>query len=474
MLFLAIILCSLAAIGTAWNVPEIPGYRIMWSDNFEGVAGSLPDTSKWNIQHWYQDLNGDLQEYRASPENVHVMNRLLHIHPWRDPTATKGWTSGRIESTYTFTPAPGVKTIVQAKLELGFAPKGRKDGIWPAFWLLGDSHRTGGPIWPACGELDILEHVNTDHETHAAVHCDKSPGGICGEKKGISKSYYHPDSAKNMATYKVVIDRTPTVWQNESVNFYVNNELFHTVTAAQIGNLEVWKTIAWNKMFIIFNVAVGGHWPGPPHDFTFEGPEVGMRVAYVAHYEQQASAQDAVYAPSAYAPSSQDTAYTPPVQDAGYAPYNYPYAPQPAPPAAPSLPPPPPPPPPALPPALPPAPPPVACAPCNNYNYPNIPQVPPPQPRPLAPAPVPAPAPAPPPVAAPPPPPVLPVGAPPPPPVGPPVGAPPPPPVGPPVGRPPLPPGVLPHQYPHIPQVPPHPHQPPYNYPNLPPGRPHY
>jgi hypothetical protein len=262
MLFIAIILCSLAATGTAWNAPEIPGYRMMWHDNFEGVAGSLPDTSKWNIQHWYQDLNGDLQEYRASPVNVHLMNDFLHIHPWRDPTAAKGWTSGRIESTYTLTPAPGIKTIVQAEIELGFAPKGRKEGIWPAFWLLGDSHRTGGPIWPACGELDIMEHVNSEHQTYAAVHCDRSPGGICGEKKGISASYFHDDMAMSKVTYKVVIDRTPTFWQDESVNFYAEDKLFHTVTGAQIGDPEVWKTIAGNKMFIIFNVAVGGDWVG--------------------------------------------------------------------------------------------------------------------------------------------------------------------------------------------------------------------
>ncbi|PNP58392.1 hypothetical protein FNYG_15055 [Fusarium nygamai] len=465
MLFLAMILCFLATTGTAWNVPKIPGYRTMWYDSFDGVPGSLPDTSNWNIQHWYQDLNGDHQEYRASPENVHIMDGSIHIRPWRDYTAAKNWTSGRIESTYTFTPAPGVKTIVQAGIGLGVAPRGKKDGIWPAFWLLGDSHRTGGPIWPACGELDIMEHVNGDQETYAAVHCDRSPGGICGEKKGIAGSYSHSNAAMGLNSYKVVIDRTPTVWQSESVNFYVGDKLFHKVTGAQIGDLEVWKTIAWNKMFIIFNVAVGGDWPGPPDDFTGEGPEVGMQVGYVAHYEQQVSAQD-----TAYAPSAQDTAYTPSAQDTTYAPYDYPYgnqqdhmvccrkeyfhetkviAPQPAPPPAPSLPPPAPAPPP--PPALPPAPLPAACAPCNNYNYPNVPQVPPPRPPPRAPAPLPAP-------------------APPLPPVGPPVGAPPPPPVG----RPPLPPGVLPHNYPHIPQVPPNPYQPPYNYPNLPPGRPHY
>ncbi|KAF5661173.1 endo-1,3-beta-glucanase, partial [Fusarium circinatum] len=300
MFFFTIIICLLATTGTAWDAPEIPGFRTMWYDNFDGAPGSLPDTSKWNIQHWYQDLNGDHQEYRASPVNVYHKDGSLHIEPWRDSTAVKGWTSGRIESTYTFTPAPGVKTIIQASISLGYAPIGSKAGIWPAFWLLGDSHRTGGPIWPACGELDILEHVNDDHETYAAVHCDKSPGGICGEKKGIAGSLHLPDLGMGINTYKVVIDRTPTVWQEESVNFYAADELFHTVTGAQIGNLEVWKTIAQNKMFIIFNVAVGGDWPGPPMPFTAEGPDAGMEVGYVAHYEQEAAAEDTANTPYYY------------------------------------------------------------------------------------------------------------------------------------------------------------------------------
>ncbi|KAF5630318.1 endo-1 3-beta-glucanase [Fusarium sp. NRRL 52700] len=427
MFSLTIILCLLATTGHAWDAPKIPGFRTMWYDNFNGPV----DTSKWNIQHWYQNLNGDYQEYRDSPQNVYTKDGNLHIVPWRDETAVKGWTSGRIESTYTFTPSPGVKTIVQAVVRLGSTTLKDKKGIWPAFWLLGDSHRTGGPIWPACGELDIMEHVNDEHETYAAVHCDKSPGGICGEKKGITGSHYQSNKATGLNTYKVIIDRTPTVWWNESVNFYVCDHLFHTVTGAQIGNPEVWKTIAWNKMFMIFNVAVGGDWPGPPEPGTAEGPEAGMQVGYVAHYEQEAPAGDIACAPCPYDYGCHPDHLTCGKKECGKKEYHVHQHQPPAVmmPPAPILPPPPPPPPPA------PAPPPVACHRCNNY-YSNVPQVPPPPPPPPMPHPP------------------LPL-----------VGAPPPPPVGPPVGAPP-------HNFPYIPQVPPPPHQRPYNYPNFPPGRP--
>jgi beta-glucanase (GH16 family) len=262
MFFITVILfLLLATTGTAHMVPELPGYRNMWSDSFDGHAGSLPDTSKWNIEQWYQNLNGDYQEYKASQQNLHLTgNGVLRIIPKRDGSAEKGWSSGRLESKYTFTPTPNTKTVVQGYIRLGSAPASRKQGIWPAFWLLGDSHRTGGPIWPACGEIDIMEHVNGETQSHAAVHCDKAPGGICGEKTGIANSVDLPDAGTNWHTYKVVIDRTPVNWAEESLNFYVDGKNFHQLKGARINDPEVWKTIAHNKMFFLLNVAVGGEW----------------------------------------------------------------------------------------------------------------------------------------------------------------------------------------------------------------------
>ncbi|RKK35870.1 hypothetical protein BFJ66_g13763, partial [Fusarium oxysporum f. sp. cepae] len=317
---------------------------------------------------------------------------ILRIIPRRDLSAERGWTSGRIESTYTFTPTPATKTIIQSSIRLGDGNLDKKQGIWPAFWLLGDSHRTGGPYWPECGELDIMEHVNGYLSTYAAIHCDKAPGGICKEKEGISASVHQPDAGTDWHTYKVVIDRTPRRWEDETIEFWVDDQLIQQVTGKRIGNPDVWKSIARNKMFMIFNVAVGGDWPQPPQRDTIDGLGAGMEVGYVAHYVKEISEEDtrfrvehyydkdedlqALY-PDPTPPENPDKYYVPPSPDY---PKTHGY-------------------------------------PMDSYNYPLVPQAPPP----------------PPPVGVPPPPPV---GVPPPPPVGvpppPPVGAPPPPPAGPP------------------------------------------
>jgi beta-glucanase (GH16 family) len=252
---------ALPLLGTALSkkTPSYDGYDLIWEDTFDGEAGSSPDTTKWNLMDWYKNLNGDFQTYTSSTYNLQLSGEgSVRIIPWRDTTAVRGWTSGRMESKYVFTPTPGALTVVEARLRLGDSPTENKQGIWPAFWLLGDSHRNGGPIWPACGEIDIMENFNGENAGYAAIHCDRNPGGICNENSGIPGSIGLPDFGNGWHTWRAVIDRTKPTWVQESVTIYLDGIQFHQVTGARINNEGVWKSIAANKVHFILNVAVGG------------------------------------------------------------------------------------------------------------------------------------------------------------------------------------------------------------------------
>ncbi|RGP76806.1 secreted glucosidase [Fusarium longipes] len=274
----------------AGATPSYEGFDLIWEDSFEGSAGSLPDTSKWIMQDWFKDLNGDWQTYTTNAENQQLSGQgSLLIIPLRDSSATKGWTSGRLESAYTFIPAPGARTIAEASIRLGSAPASGKTGIWPAFWLLGDSHRKGTLIWPACGEIDIMENVNGETKTQGVIHCDKNPGGICNEKNGIAGATALPDGGSDFHTYTAVIDRTPDNWMEESVTFFLDGKRYHQVTGAMINNEEVWGKIAHNLIHFILNVAVGGEWPGDPDESTVDGMGNAMEVKYVAHLQSTGS-----------------------------------------------------------------------------------------------------------------------------------------------------------------------------------------
>lgn len=158
-----------AALVSAWNAPSYSGYSLVWSDTFTGPSASLPNENNWNIIDGNLGVNGELETYKRDTRHVQTSGgSTLQIVPWHDGGS---WTSGRLESKYTFTPQPGRRTMAEAQIRFGGNAINTKQGIWPAFWLLGDSIRHGTP-WPACGELDILETVNGQLVGHGTVHCD--------------------------------------------------------------------------------------------------------------------------------------------------------------------------------------------------------------------------------------------------------------------------------------------------------------
>ena len=259
MLFWALTL--VLGLSIAWGPPTYPNWQALWSDAFPGPGGSLPDRSKWNILDGYLNVNNEYETYIASPHEVQISGgNTLQIVPWRNSSVRPhGWSSGRIESSFTFVPQPGVRTMAEGLIRFGSHPVTAKKGIWPAFWVLGDAIRHGTG-WPACGELDILETVNGELTGHGTIHCDVFPGGICNEPLGRAATVPIPSQA--WQRWRIVWDRAPRDWERESITWYMNDEPFHTVFGSHINNAAVWASLAHAPLFFIFNVAVGGNWVG--------------------------------------------------------------------------------------------------------------------------------------------------------------------------------------------------------------------
>ncbi|KAM7183149.1 glycoside hydrolase [Naviculisporaceae sp. PSN 640] len=275
----AFLLAALPVLVSASNAPGINGYRLVWQDNFIGPAGELPNENTWDIINRNIGVNGELQTYRKRSKNVQKSGgETLQLVPWREDGS---WTSGRIESWYTFTPQPGKRTLAQAEIRFGGNQIWNKQGIWPAFWTLGQSMREG-TIWPACGEVDILETVNGQLTGYGTIHCDVSPGGICNEQQGIGGTIGIPDQSWH--TWTAIWDRTSGDWRSESITWFRDGIQFHQVKGDRIGRFDVWQSLAQKPLYFILNVAVGGGWPGYPNEATQDGWGAMMEVKYVAHY----------------------------------------------------------------------------------------------------------------------------------------------------------------------------------------------
>jgi beta-glucanase (GH16 family) len=271
-----------AGLAAAVNAfaPKVDGMKTIFSDSFEGAAGAAPNSKAWNIGLDIH-VNNEVQDYSAHNSNIQLSGGdTLQLVPWKDDKGK--WTSGRIESKESWTPQKGKKLQVQSELRVG--ANAQKQGIWPAFWLLGDAVRNGTP-WPMCGELDVFEQVNGDMTGYGTVHCGTENGGPCNEPNGRTKTVPIPDN--EFHTWGLVVDRTSGDWKTESISWFLDGAVYHTLTGAELGDEAVWSTLAHSPYYMIVNVAVGGNWPGPPTDNTEDGYGAMLEVSYVSVYESE-------------------------------------------------------------------------------------------------------------------------------------------------------------------------------------------
>jgi beta-glucanase (GH16 family) len=228
---------------------------LAWSDEF---TDATLNTSSWNYEQGNNNGwgNNELEVYTNKTENVHLDSGYLHItalSPWADYyTSGRITTQGKREFTYG-------KVEIRAKL-----PEGQ--GIWPALWMLGANISTVG--WPKCGEIDIMEYLG--HQTnvvYGTIHWDENGHKYIGSNLALPTGSFSTDF--HLFTF---------IWTPNRFKWLVNNEQYFEVNR---------RTIPYFPFdlpeFFIFNVAVGGNWPGNPDETTVFPQH--MIVDYVRVYQ---------------------------------------------------------------------------------------------------------------------------------------------------------------------------------------------
>ncbi|KAI0376198.1 glycoside hydrolase family 16 protein [Hypomontagnella monticulosa] len=257
--------------------PNVPGMNIVFAEDFEGPAGGSPNGNNWNIMDAI-NTNNEVQTYTTSNQNVQISGGgTIQFVPRKSPAGL--WTSGRIETKGAWTPAPGKVMSIQANILMG--NNANKQGIWPAFWALGDAMRHGTQ-WPQAGEIDIMEQVNGLLTGYGTLHCGTSLGGPCNEPIGRAKTTVMP--ADGFHTWGVKIDLTNSDWRAQTISWTLDGNVYSTVTGADINDAPVWSSLAHSPLYVILNVAVGGDWPGKPNAATEDGYGSMMEVQWVAVY----------------------------------------------------------------------------------------------------------------------------------------------------------------------------------------------
>jgi beta-glucanase (GH16 family) len=247
--------------------------QLVWSDEFND-AGAV-NTQKWfhqtqlpNGVSWY---NNELQHYTNRSINSYCDNGYLNIVAKKElftqQGQTKDYTSARLNSKFAFRYG---RVEARAKLPSGA-------GTWPAIWMLGKNiiepggywTNTHGTIaWPACGEIDIMEHWGTNQNVvSSAVHFPINGNLSAGQYVTYAQNI--PGVSNNFHVYAMEWDEQKIVFSVDGIN--------HLTYNPPIKDQYTWPFD--KEQYLLLNVAIE---PSVTNNFVAST----MQVDYIRVYQQ--------------------------------------------------------------------------------------------------------------------------------------------------------------------------------------------
>jgi beta-glucanase (GH16 family) len=246
-------------------------WSLVWSDEFDGPNGSSVDSTKWGFDIGGNGWGNNEQEtYTSRTENASREGGMLVIKAIKETfrgsdNITREYTSARLLTRNKFSQKYG---RIEARMKVPYG-----QGIWPAFWMLGDNLSTAG--WPTCGEIDIMENIGKEPSiVHGTIH---GPGYSGGD--GVGAAY----TLSNGQKFSDDFHTFAVEWEPNVLRWYVDGLLYKTITPND-SKIAGKPWVFDHPFFIILNVAVGGGWPGNPDTSTVFPQQ--MLVDYVRVYQR--------------------------------------------------------------------------------------------------------------------------------------------------------------------------------------------
>jgi beta-glucanase (GH16 family) len=261
---------------------------LVWSDEFNGTGS--PNSAFWNYDLGQSGWgNNEVQNYTSNLANVRQENGNLIIEALKSGNS---WTSARLKTQGKKSFRYG-KIVFRAKLPTG-------SGTWPALWMLGDNITSVG--WPACGEIDVMEHVGKNQNVvQAAMHTPSSFGNTTNK------------NSTTVSTASTEFHEYAVSWNAERMVFLVDNVPFYTYNPSP-KNSSTWPFDL--NQFLIMNIAMGGNLGSDPA-YETGGLKNGidpalvsakMEIDYVRVYEERT--EPLIQGPQYLFQNQQGVAYT--------------------------------------------------------------------------------------------------------------------------------------------------------------------
>lgn len=230
---------------SGYTTPDsYPGYTLAWSDEFEGNA---INTNNWSFETGGNGWgNNELENYTNTTQNAFVSQGNLIIEARAQNSASNTYTSARMitKSRQQFQFG---RVDIRAKLPTG-------KGIWPALWMLGSNIDAVG--WPTCGEIDLMELLGQEpNKVYGTLHW----GSSAATHQSFGTNY-----VLNSGSFDKQFHVFSMIWDQDSIKLLVDDVQYFADNKQNIGPDYPFN----NTFFFIFNIAVGGNWPGNPDNTT--------------------------------------------------------------------------------------------------------------------------------------------------------------------------------------------------------------
>ena len=317
------IFCILSAIAvcTLYSCSK-PEWQLVWSDEFDSET---LNTAYWNVEdnargggnaelQYYAPKNVTIERHPVSGESCLVLNAQREDYKNRPCTSARLNTQDKV-------------TVEYGKVEARIAFPHTADGLWPAFWMLGNNLATnlgdnddidkrmaeleaqGRVVWPKCGEIDICEmghHTGIENGTQ-----DRYFNGACHWGESFNNGAYPNYGQFNTADYPVQGDfhLFTLIWTEDSIAMYLDQDRFPDATPyfqLSLRGKDINEPGHYfnHPFYLVLNLSVGGFFPAMPaaekypelitaDDPSFQrvtalpadGTPVKMYVDYIRVYE---------------------------------------------------------------------------------------------------------------------------------------------------------------------------------------------
>lgn len=319
-------LLPVALLALCACTPKADEYTLVWADNFDGP---VVDTSVWNLEDNARGGgNAEMQYY--SPRNVSIERHPLTGDTCLVLTARREDYRNRLATSARLNTQDKV-AIQYGKIEARICFPSTANGLWPAFWLLGNDlapdlgdddavdslaaqlQQAGRVVWPKCGEIDVVEMGHKDGIDASTQ--DRFFNGACHWGEDCNRNQYQFYAQTCTAPYALQgsFHRFTLLWDKEKIAMYLDRN--EQENSAPYFQMDLGKDSLncpghyFNKPFyLLFNLSVGGNFPAlpaaqkypefiPADDPNFQqitalpadGSPVKMYVDYIRVYQKAGS-----------------------------------------------------------------------------------------------------------------------------------------------------------------------------------------